>query len=158
MDAATAPSRTRYGVVYFGVALAVIQYIDRVCIGQARGSIQESLHLDKSQMGWIFGAFGLAYALFEVPTGWLGDKFGPRKTLMRVVLWWSFFTAATGWVWSRWSMIIVRFLFGAGEAGCFPNLTRAFTTWLQPHEKVKAQGILWMSARLGGAFTPLLVT
>jgi MFS family permease len=157
MDSSPAPSRTRYGVIYYGVALAVIQYIDRVCIGQARGAIQESLHLEKSQMGWIFGSFALAYALFEVPTGWLGDKFGPRKTLMRVVLWWSFFTAATGWAWSRASMIIIRFLFGAGEAGCFPNLTRVFTTWLQPAEKVRAQAILWFCARWGGAITPLLV-
>ena len=150
-------TRTRYGVIYYGVALAVIQYIDRVCIGQARGEIQGSLHLDKAQMGWIFGAFGLAYALFEVPTGWLGDKFGPRKTLMRVVLWWSFFTAATGLAWNRGSMIVIRFLFGAGEAGCFPNLTRVFTTWLQPAEKVRAQAILWFCARCGGAITPLLV-
>src|SRR6516164_8346248 len=94
--ALAAPSKTRYGVIYFGVALAVIQYIDRVCIGQARGAIQDSLHLEKSQMGWIFGAFGLAYALFEVPTGWMGDKFGPRKTLLRVVRWRSPSTAATG--------------------------------------------------------------
>ncbi len=158
MDSPVAPpGRTRYGVIYYGVALAVIQYIDRVCIGQARGEIQESLHLEKSQMGWIFGAFALAYALFEVPTGWLGDKFGPRKTLMRVVLWWSLFTAATGWAWSRASMIVIRFLFGAGEAGCFPNLTRIFTTWLQPAEKVRAQAILWFCARWGGAITPLLV-
>jgi MFS family permease len=156
MDPA-APSKTRYGVIYFGVALAVIQYIDRVCIGQARGAIQDSLHLEKSQMGWIFGAFGLAYALFEVPTGWMGDKFGPRKTLLRVVLWWSAFTAATGLAWNRWSMIVIRFLFGAGEAGCFPNLTRVFTTWLQPAEKVRAQAILWFCARWGGAITPLLV-
>jgi len=157
MDAPIAPTKARYGVIYFGVALAVIQYIDRVCIGQARGAIQESLHLQKSQMGWIFGAFGLAYALFEVPTGWMGDKFGPRKTLMRVVLWWSLFTAATGWAWNRWSMIVIRFLFGAGEAGCFPNLTRVFTTWLQPTEKVRAQAILWFCARWGGAITPYLV-
>jgi ACS family glucarate transporter-like MFS transporter len=158
MDAAPpAPSRTRLGVIYFGVALAVIQYVDRVCIGQASDDIQASLHLVKAQMGYVFGAFALAYALFEVPTGWLGDKFGPRKTLLRVVLWWSFFTAATGWVWSRWSLIVTRFLFGAGEAGCFPNLTRVFATWLQPGEKVRAQAILWFCARWGGAVTPLLV-
>ena len=155
------PSRTRFGVLYFGVTLAVIQYIDRVCIAQAMPDIRSDLGITSPQyddyVGYVFSAFALAYALFEIPTGWLGDRFGPRKTLMRVVVWWSFFTAATGWVRSVTSLIVTRFLFGMGEAGCFPNLTRAFTTWLRPEEKVRAQGILWLCARWGGAVTPILV-
>jgi MFS family permease len=82
---------------------------------------------------------------------------GPRKVLMRIVLWWSFFTAATGWAWNFVSLAVTRALFGAGEAGCFPNITKAFTTWLPQEERVRAQGITWMSARWGGAFTPYLV-
>jgi MFS family permease len=82
---------------------------------------------------------------------------GPRRVLMRIVVWWSFFTAATGWVWNFPALITTRFLFGAGEAGCFPNLTNAFTTWLPEEERVRAQGIMWLSARWGGAFTPPLV-
>jgi MFS family permease len=77
--------------------------------------------------------------------------------LLRIVLWWSFFTAATGWAWNSASLYVTRFLFGAGEAGCFPNLTKTFTTWLPHHERVRAQGIMWLSARWGGAFTPPLV-
>jgi MFS transporter, ACS family, glucarate transporter len=77
---------------------------------------------------------------------------------MRVVLWWSFFTAATGWAWNFASMTATRFLFGAGEAGCFPSITRAFTTWLPHQERSRAQGIIWLSARWGGAVTPLLAT
>jgi len=157
MDA-LAPTRARYKVIVFGVVLAAIQYIDRICISKAAPRIREDLHLSTDDMAWIFAAFTIAYALFEIPTGWMGDKFGTRKTLVRVVLWWSFFTAATGWMWSRVSMFVCRFLFGMGEAGCFPNLTRAFATWLRPEEKVRAQAILWMFARLGGAATPLLVT
>jgi MFS family permease len=152
-----APTRARYKVIVFGVVLAAIQYVDRVCIGQASSDIQRDLHLSREQMGWIFSAFTWAYAMFEIPTGWLGDRFGPRKTLLRVVLWWSFFTAATGWMWNRGSMIVTRFLFGMGEAGCFPNLTRAFATWLQPAERVRAQATLWLSARWAGAITPFLV-
>ena len=76
---------------------------------------------------------------------------------MRIVVWWSFFTAATGWAWSFASLVVTRFLFGAGEAGCFPNLTKAFTVWLPQDERVRAQGIMWLSARWGGAFTPFLV-
>ena len=154
-------SRTRFGVLYFGIALAIIQYIDRVCIAQAMPDIRSGLgiagHEYDDYAGYVFSAFGLTYALFEIPTGWLGDRFGPRKTLMRVVVWWSFFTAATGWVWNLTSLIVTRFLFGMGEAGCFPNLTRAFATWLRPEEKVRAQGILWLCARWGGAVTPILV-
>ena len=95
--------------------------------------------------------------MFEIPGGWLGDWMGPRTVLMRFVIWWSFFTAATGWMFSYSSMLVTRFLFGAGEAGCFPNITKAFSTWLPLEERVRAQGILWMAARWGGAFTPPLV-
>ena len=152
-----APSRTRYYVVVFAVALAVVQYIDRVCISQAAPLISTEFHLGPVQMGYVFAAFTWAYALFEIPGGWLGDKLGPRRVLTRVVLWWSFFTAATGWTWNFVSLVVTRALFGAGEAGCFPNLTKAFTTWLPSEERVKAQSILWLSARWGGAFTPLIV-
>jgi ACS family glucarate transporter-like MFS transporter len=151
------PTRARYGVVLFAVALAVVQYIDRICISKTGPTIQKDLHLDDVEMGYVFGAFTLAYALFEIPTGWLGDRFGPRKILVRVCLWWSFFTAATGWAWNYGSMVVIRFLFGIGEAGCFPNITKAFSTWLRPEEKVRAQSILWLCARWGGAITPLLV-
>ncbi len=155
--ATASASHARYWVVVFAVTLAVIQYIDRVCISQAAPLISRDLSLDERQMGWVFSAFTLAYALFEIPAGYLGDRIGPRKVLLRIVLWWSFFTAATGWMRSWASLIVTRFLFGAGEAGCFPNLTKAFNRWLPQRERTRAQGIMWMSARLGGAFTPLLV-
>ena len=151
-------TRQRHWVVVFAVSLAVVTYIDRVCIGQFAPAISKDLGLDSVRMGWAFTAFGIAYAAFEIPGGFLGDWLGPRRVLMRVVLWWSFFTAATGQVWNLASLLITRFLFGAGEAGCFPNLTKAFTTWLPPAERTRAQGITWLSARWGGAFTPPLVT
>ncbi len=151
------PTRTRYWVVVFAIALAVIQYIDRVCISQAAPLISKDLVLSDSQMGWVFSAFTLAYALFEIPAGYLGDRIGPRKVLLRIVLWWSFFTAATGWMFSWISLVATRFFFGAGEAGAFPNLTKAFNRWLPFEERMRAQSVMWMCARLGGAFTPLLV-
>ncbi len=151
------PSNTRWLVVAFAVSLAVLQYVDRVAISQAGPLIQKELELSATQMGYVFAAFTLAYALFEIPGGYLGDWIGPRKVILRIVLWWSFFTAATGWVVGFRSLVAVRFLFGAGEAGCFPNLTKALKRWLPPLERSRAQGILWMSARWGGAITPLLV-
>ena len=126
------PSRARYGVVGFAVVLAVIQYIDRVCISQAAPLVSADLGLSPRQMGYVFSAFTLAYALFEIPAGYLGDRIGPRKVLLRIVVWWSFFTVATGWAWSWLSLVVTRFLFGAGEAGCFPNLAKALSRWLPP--------------------------
>jgi MFS family permease len=151
------PTRARYWVVVFAVTLAILAYIDRVCISQAAPIMSHDLGLTKTQMGSVFSAFALAYALFEIPGGWLGDWMGPRRVLMRIVMWWSAFTALTGMMWNYASLWVTRFLFGAGEAGCFPNLTKAFTTWLPQHERVRAQGIMWMFARWGGAFTPPLV-
>src|SRR5262249_45330696 len=111
------PTRVRYWVLVFAVTLAVITYIDRVCISLAAPLITQDLGFTKVKMGNVFAAFTLAYALFEIPGGYLGDRMGPRKVLMRIVLWWSFFTAATGWAWNFATMCITRFLFGAGEAG-----------------------------------------
>jgi ACS family glucarate transporter-like MFS transporter len=151
------PTRARYWMVVFAVTLAILSYIDRVCISQAAPVISQDLGLSKTQMGYIFSSFAVAYALFEIPGGWMGDVIGPRKVLMRIVLWWSGFTALTGFAWNFSSLFVVRFLFGAGEAGCFPNLTKAFSTWLPTSERVRAQGIMWTFARWGGAFTPPLV-
>ncbi len=151
------PTHARYWVIVFAVTLAVLSYIDRVAISQAAGPISRDLGLTKSQMGLVFGAFALAYSLFEIPSGWMGDAIGARKVLVRVVLAWSGFTALTGAAWNFVSLWTMRFLFGAGEAGCFPNLTKAFSVWMPLREQSRAQGIMWAFARWGGAFTPPLV-
>lgn len=144
-------------MIGFVIVLAIITYIDRVCISQSAPNIRKDLGLDEKQMGWVFSAFTLTYALFEIPGGWMGDRFGPRSVLMKVVVMWSMFTAATGAAWNFVSMVVCRAFFGVGEAGCFPNVTKIFTIWLPANERVRAQGILWLSARWGGAFTPWLV-
>lgn len=151
------PSRARYGVVTMAISLAVLSYVQRVAISQAAGPISHDLHLDKAQMGLIFGAFGLSYALFELPMGLLGDKLGVRRVLLQIVLAWSVFTALTGAAWNVGSMWVIRFLFGAGEAGCFPNLTRMLSVWLPKRERVTAQSLMWACTRWGGAATPPLV-
>ena len=151
------PTRARHVVTLFAVALAVITYVDRAAINVSALYISKDLGLSRIQMGWALAAFGWAYAVFEIPGGWLGDKIGARRVLMRIVLWWSFFTAATGWAWSATSLVTIRALFGAGEAGAFPNMTRMFTTWLPVKERERAQANLWLATRLTAAFTPLLV-
>jgi sugar phosphate permease len=149
-------TKVRYGVVGFALSLAVLSYIQRVAISQAAVPISADLHLDKQQMGSVFGAFGLAYALFEIPMGLYGDKLGVRRVLTQVVLAWSLFTALTGAAWNLLSLWIIRFLFGAGEAGCFPNLTRMLSQWLPRGERVRAQSLMWASTRWGGAIAPPL--
>src|SRR4029450_4688732 len=111
-------------------------YVDRVRIGQAATSIKKDLKLDDSDMGWVFNAFILAYCFFEVPTGHWGDRFGSRRVITRIVLWWSAFTALTGAAFGLWPLVATRFLFGAGEAGAFPNAARGGTRWLSPAQRV----------------------
>src|SRR5262245_1991880 len=93
------PTLVRYKVLAWMCALSMITYIDRVCIKDLRSDMERDLGLSQADFAWIFAAFGLAYALFEVPSGWLGDRFGGRLVLCRIVLWWSLFTALTGMVW-----------------------------------------------------------
>lgn len=151
------PTKARHTVILFAISLAIVTYIHRVCISQAAPEIQSDLGLSKQQMSAVFSAFILAYGLFEVPGGWLSDQLGPRRVLAGAVLIWSLFTMATGWAWGLASLVVFRFLVGVGQATCFPNLTKIFTIWLPARERIRAQGIMWLSARWGGAFTPLLV-
>jgi sugar phosphate permease len=151
------PTRVRFGVVGFAVTLAIITYFDRVALSKASPRIIADLHLTSRQMGYVFAAFAAAYSLFEIPSGYLGDRLGPRRVLMRIVLWWSAFTALMGGAFNFISLFLTQLFFGAGEAGCFPNITKAFSAWLPREERVRAQGIIWLAARWGGAFTPLIV-
>jgi MFS family permease len=150
------PSRARYRVVLLAISLAVLSYMQRVAISQAAPPIARDLHLSKEQLGLIFGAFALSYALFEVPMGLLGDRLGVKRVLTQIVLAWSVCTALTGAAWNAASMVTIRFLFGAGEAGCFPNLTRMLSAWLPQRERVTAQSLMWACTRWGGALTPPL--
>ena len=150
-------SRARQVVILFAVGLAIITYIQRVAISQAAPLIQDDLGLTKIQMGLVFSAFSLAYALFEIPWGYAGDRWGARRVVTGIVAAWSFFTAMTGWAWSLAALIGARGLFGMFQAGCFPNIARMYTNWLPTAERVRAQGIMWLSARWGGAAAPLLV-
>ena len=141
------PADARHRVIAFGMTLAFLSYLDRACISQAAPMIARDLHFNAIQMGYIFSAFGLTYAAMEIPSGWLIDRFGPRLVLTRVVICWSFFTAATGLAWNFASMLIARLLFGAGEAGCFPGLAKTFSNWLPAEERARAEGWKASSAR-----------
>ena len=154
---ASRPTRVRHVILALTVAAYVITYMDRVVISTAVPSIQKEFGFSIVTMGWILGSFQWAYALFQIPGGWLGDRIGPRRALSLIVLWWSLFTSATTLAWSAISMASVRFLFGMGEAGAFPIATRALSRWMLPAERGFSQGITHAGSRLGAALTPALV-
>lgn len=151
------PTRARHVVLWLTVLAYLITYMDRVVIATAAPVIEKEYGFSPVTMGWIFASFSIAYALFQIPGGWLGDRFGPRRALTGVVLWWSTFTAATAMTWSAGSMMVCRFLFGMGEAGAFPIATRSLSRWMLPSERGWAQGVTHAGARLGGAVTPVFV-
>ena len=146
----------RYGVLLFLCTLALLLYIDRVCIGQAATHIKREFGLTDAHMGWVANAFMIAYCVLEVPTGHWGDRFGSRRVISRIVVWWSIFTALTGFVFGFWSLLAVRFLFGAGEAGAFPNAARVVTRWFPAHERGMARGAITTTSQLGGAIAPYM--
>ena len=182
-------------------SLAFLTYLDRICIMRVQGEIERDLGFSKlrpadeqqlretgkesdpqarekmardratQRMSWVFSAFLLGYLLFEIPGGWMGDRWGPRWVIVRIVIWWSIFTALTGSVvvighWLNRTatvtllfglMVAARFFFGLGEAGAFPNIARALGRWFPSGDRALAQGTIWMSSRLGGAVAPALI-
>jgi MFS family permease len=180
MDSTPPPSRARYVVLAFLGTLVFVLYLDRICIGKAAPSIESDLGITHEAMGYVFGAFTIAYGLFEVPTGRWGDRFGSRGVITRIVVWWSLFTALTGSVptfaWNSglslpWTdsggsaiplvidsfaaLLVVRFLFGAGEAGALPNTARVVSQWFPLHERSMVHGVILMCQQMGGACAPV---
>lgn len=197
----SAPTGYRFRVLAVLCSLAFLTYLDRICIMRVQGEIERDLGLAEltpadeeslsergldtdaqarakaaqdratKRMSWIFSAFVAGYVLFEVPGGWLGDRWGARAVIFRIVLCWSLFTAATGGVKgiaallssnagpTQWLavMMVIRFLFGVGEAGAYPNLARALGRWFPFRERASAQSFIWLSSRLGGAFAPTII-
>ncbi|MFK7983913.1 MAG: MFS transporter [Saprospiraceae bacterium] len=137
--------------------LALLLYIDRVCISVAKDPIAGDLNLSDKAMGWVLSAFALGYALMQVPSGMMADRYGPRKVLAGIVTFWSGLTALTGATWNFMSMLVVRFLFGAGEAGAFPSMSRAIYSWMPLQERGIITGINFSGSRLGAAFALPLV-
>ena len=137
--------------------LAVITYLDRVCIAVAGPRMQDELHISPEAWGWVTSVFFLSYSAFEIPTGALGDRVGPRLVLTRIVAWWSAFTALTGTVSNYYLLLLVRFCFGAGEAGAYPNASAVIGRWIPIAKRTRAWGIVWMTSQVGAALSPLLV-
>jgi MFS family permease len=149
--------RSCYKVLAFLFTLASLTYLDRLAISAAMPFIVQEFGLSPVQRGYIFSAFTLTYALFEIPTGWMGDRFGTRKTLTRIVIWWSAFTALTAAAAGFWSLVIIRLMFGAGEAGAIPNSASTVSRWFPASQRGRAMGGVCIGHALGAAATPPLV-
>ena len=147
----------RYRILVFLFFLTFITYLDRVCISLVGVRIKSAFNLGNEQFGWVLGAFALAYALFEIPTGILGDRIGQRKVFIRIVLWWSLFTALTGATTGLFTLMITRFLFGVGEAGAFPNSSGVIARWFPFAETGRSMSALLVGLNVGAAVAPLIV-
>jgi sugar phosphate permease len=151
------PTKTRWYVLFMVSMMYLITYMDRVNISAAAPVISKEFGFDKVTLGIIFSMFTWGYALFQVPGGWLGDKFGPRSVLATIVAYWSVMTAATAQCVGLLSFSIVRFLFGVGEGGAFPTATRAMQMWFTRSERGICQGVTHSASRLGAAIVPPIV-
>lgn len=142
----------RHLMIFGMFLLSMLLYVDRACISSAKENIASDLHLSETQMGWVLSIFALGYAVFQVPSGILADRFGSRMVLTGVVMFWSLFTALTASVQGFLALIACRFLFGAGEAGAFPGCARAIYVWIPMAERGLVQGLMFSGARFGAAF------
>lgn len=147
----------RFVLVFCTFLMTVLLFIDRASISAGKNNICSDLGLGMTQFGWIMAAFTLGYALFQTPTGKLADKYGPRRVISGVVIIWSILTSITGAAWNYLSMLIIRFLFGAGEAGAYPALSKVVYQWFPIKERGVVQGINFSGSRIGAAFAMPLV-
>lgn len=154
---ARAGFKKRHGVLGLLCFVSMITFVDRLAIPVAAPAIRHDLRLTPEQWGWVLSAYVLANALFEIPSGAFGDRHGQRLELTRISLWWSAFTALTGWCRNFTQIVGARFLFGMGAAGAYPNAAGVVYRWFPQREHARAQGFLWAAGRLGGALAPLLL-
>lgn len=144
-------------LVFSTFMLTVLLYVDRACISAAKEEISSDLHFDLTDFGWVMAMFTLGYALFQTPAGKWADQKGPRGVIAVIVSIWSLLTALTGAAWNFISMLTIRFLFGAGEAGAFPSLAKVVYNWFPVKERGIVQGINFSGSRIGAAFALPLV-
>ena len=148
----------RYRVLAFLCSLTTLTYLDRICISIVGVRIKDDLHLNNEQFGWVLAAFALAYALFEIPSGAWGDRIGPRAVIIRIVLWWSLFTALTGVVNGLIMLLAVRFLFGMGESGTLPNSLIIISRWFPANETGRAVTWVGIGTQIGAAIAPFVIS
>src|SRR5260221_10302582 len=149
------PYRNR--VIVFLCSLTTLTYLDRICISIVGSRVKSELALTNEQFGWVLAAFSLSYALFEIPSGALGDRIGPRAVFIRIVLLWSVFTALTGLVSGLVGLLIVRFLFGVGESGTYPNILLVVSRWFPAGETGRVLTWVGIGSAIRSAIAALMI-
>ncbi len=155
--------RIRWVIVFWMFVISAIAYLDRVNISIAGPSIEQEFHLDHIQLGWVFSAFVLGYALFQAPGGRLADRFGPRRVLALGAVWWAVFTSLTalvpgGFARALLALLSVRFLLGVGEAVVYPASNRMVASWVPSQERGIANGCIFAGVGAGAGIAPPLIT
>ncbi len=158
MEPALESGARRHRVVAMAFLLGLVLYLDRAALSVLAPAMRRDLGIGPLAMGAIFSAFVWGYALFHIPAGWMTDRYGARRLLAGIVVLWSGFTAATAAAWNLASLLTVRFLFGAAEAGATPGVSRAFANWIPIAERARAQGFYFAGMSAGGALAPPVVT
>ncbi len=156
-------SNVRWFMIFWIFVLSAVAFLDRVNITIAGTSIATEFHLSNVQLGYVFSAFLLGYALFQTPGGWLADRLGPRKVLAIGVIWWGVFTALTAAVSPRiavavFAFVSIRFLLGIGEAIIYPASNQFVSQWIPTQERGIANGVIFAGIGVGSGATPLLIT
>ena len=148
-------SSYRWWVLFMIAMMALITFMDRTNISIATPNIMKDFGFTKTQMSWVIAAFAWAYALGQLPGGWLTDKLGPRKVLFIVVLFWSLMTMATAHAWGLISMMVIRFIFGLGEAASWPAGTQAMQYWYPKSERGLVNGVTHSCGQFATSIVPL---
>jgi MFS family permease len=140
-------------VIAVAMAKAFLLYLDRTCMGAVvqSASFQNEMALGKAEVGSVMSSFFLAYALGQMPAGWMADRFGPRRMLVTYVVLWSVCTAMTGWVQGLAALVMVRMACGLAEAGAYPAITRLVGSWFGTVGRARASGLVAMGGRIGNA-------
>jgi sugar phosphate permease len=149
-------SRVRWLILLLISVMYMITYLDRANISVTAPAMAAEFGLSKTATGLIFSAFAWAYALGQIPGGFLADRFGPKRVLLLIVPFWSVMTAATAWAGGALTLFGVRFVFGLGEAGAFPTATRGMQLWFPKQERGVVQGVTHCFSRLAVAVTPAI--
>ncbi len=147
----------RFRVLALLCSLTTLTYLDRICISIVGVRIKTEFGLNNLQFGWVLASFSLAYAMFEIPSGVWGDRIGPKALFIRIVLFWSLFTALTGLATGLISLIAIRFLFGIGESGTYPNCMIVMSRWFPVQEIGRALTWVGIGSQIGSAIAPLII-
>jgi sugar phosphate permease len=147
----------RHRVLALLCSLTALTYLDRICISIVGVQVKKEFALSNEEFGWVLASFSLAYALFEIPSGVWGDRIGPKALFIRIVLWWSLFTALTGLATGLISLMIIRFLFGVGESGTYPNCMIVMSRWFPIQEIGRSLTWVGVGSQIGSAIAPLII-